>query len=464
MAGLAASGIGSGLDIESLVSQLMTVERQPLTKLATRETSFQAKLSAYGQLKSVLSSLQTAANALKDAAKFSATKATVADSGLFSATSSASASAGTHSVRVDALAKAQRTATSATAEFVPAAGDITVTFGTISGGTFNPDSGTAKTLNFAGGSLEDLRDAINDGELGVTASVINNGTVKQLVVTSTETGANQAFSLGGTVGLSYDPASVTTSSNPVYGVQAAQDASLEVDGIAVTRHTNSISDILEGVTLTLTKADSGTPTTLTIADDKSGARSAIDAFVKAYNDVNTVIKNLTAYNPDTKSASTLTGDSTARSIQSQLRTALGQGIADLPGVSRLSDLGVAFSTDGSLKVDGTKLDAALADPTKDVSAFFAGTSSVTGFAVSLSVRLDGFIDADGLIAGRTDGINASIKSLGKQRDALNLRLDQIEKRYRAQFSALDSLVASMTQTSTFLTQQLANLPSASSNN
>jgi flagellar hook-associated protein 2 len=464
MAGLTASGIGSGLDIENLVSQLMTLEQRPLTLLATKEASYQAKLSAFGQLKSALTSLQTAANSLKDAAKFSATKASVADSSLLSVSSTTSASAGSYSVQIDALAKTQRTATSSVSEFVPVAGDLTITFGSVSGGVFTPGSAAAETLTFAGGTLEELRDAINDGDLGVTASVINNGSVKQLVLTGTDTGADQAFSIGGTVGLSYDPASTTVSTDPAYGVQAAQNAQIEVDGIAISRDTNTIDDVIEGVTLTLAKANPGTPTTVTIADDKSGARSAIDVFVKAYNDLNTAIKTLTSFNAETKTASTLTGDSTARGIQSQLRSILGETIAGLSGVSRLSDMGIAFKSDGALTVDSGKLDAALKDPAKNVSAFVAGTDGVTGFAAKVAERLDGFIDSDGLITGRTDGISASIKSIEKQREVLNVRLEQIEKRYRAQFSALDSLVASMTQTSTFLTQQLANLPKIGSSN
>lgn len=464
MAGLTASGIGSGLDIDGLVSQLMSLEQRPLTVLATKEASYQAKLSAFGQLKAVLTTLQTAANGLKDTAKFSATKATVADASLFSASSTTSASAGSYSVQVDALAKTQRTASSAASEFVPVAGDLTITFGSVSGGVFTPGSAAPQTLTFAGGTLEELRDAINDGDLGVTASVINNGSVKQLVLTGTDTGADQAFSIGGTVGLNYDPASTTVSTDPVYGVQAAQNALIEVDGIAISRDTNTIDDVIEGVTLTLTKAAPGTPTTVTIADDKSGARSAIDAFVKAYNDLSTAIKTLTAFNADTRTAATLTGDSTARGIQSQLRNVLGESISGLTGANRLSDLGITFKDNGSLTVDSGKLDAALKDPAKNVSAFFAGSEGLTGFAAKLSERLDGFIDSDGLITGRTDGINASIKAIDKQREALSARLEQIEKRYRAQFSALDSLVASMTQTSTFLTQQLANLPTIGSNN
>lgn len=457
--GLTAGGIGSGLDIDGLVGQLMAVEQRPLTTLARKEASYQAKLSAFGQLKSALSSLQTAANGLKDATKFSATKATVGADAAFTASSTSSASATTYSIEVKQLASVQRIATSSTTAFTPNAGTVEIEFGTLSGGTFTPDPARSKTLNFAGGTIEELRDAINKEDVGVKASVIDNGTAKQLVLTGTKTGTGEAFSLGGSAGLAYDPTVTGQASDPVYELQGAKNAQVVVDGIAISRSSNTIDDVLQGVTLTLTKESPGTKSALTIADDRSAAKSAIDAFVKAYNDVTKTIRDLTAYNAETKAASTLTGDSTARSIQSQARNLVGSaldGVTD--GTARLSDIGISFKADGTLAVDSTKLDAALADPKRNVARFFAGGDGVTGFAETVSKALDGYLKSDGLIAGRTDGINASVKSLGKQREALMTRLEQVEKRYRAQFTALDSMVASMTQTSSYLTQQLANLP------
>lgn len=455
---LTANGIGSGLDINGLVSQLMAVEQRPLAALAGKEASYQAKLSAFGQLKSVLSALQTASNALKDAAKFSATKTTVGADAAFTASSSTSAAASSYTVEVSQLAKVQRVATSATVALTPTAGDLTIDFGSVTGGVFTADPARTKTLTFAGGSIEALRDAINGGDLGVTASVVNNGTVKQLVLTGKSTGAAEAFKLGGTVGLSYNPEVSGTASDPAYRVQAAQDAQLKVDGIAISRSSNTVTDAIEGVTLTLTKENAGVASSLTVASDRSGARSAVDAFVKAFNDVNKTIKDLTAFNPETRRASTLTGDSTARSVQGQVRSLVGGALTGLGVTSRLSEIGISFKSDGTLAVDSSKLDAALNDPARGVAAFFTGTENVTGFAEAVSTALEGYISSTGLIAGRTDGINASVKLIGKQREALVTRLEQTEKRYRAQFTALDSMVASMTQTSNYLAQQLANLP------
>lgn len=432
---LTANGLGSGLDINGLVGQLMSLERRPLAGLATKEASYQTKLSAFGQLKNVLSALQTAANALKDAAKFSATKATVSADAGFTASATTSAAKGSYSVVVNNLAAAQRVATDKNISFTPGSGQLSVTIGA-----------STKTLDFSGGTVEQLRDAINGGDLGITASVIDNGTAKQLVLTGKNTGTASAFSVTG-LGIE----------TGLYQIQPAENATLTVDGISITRASNTIDNVIEGVTLTLTK-ETATAGTVTVAEDTTGARSAIEGFVKAYNDANKAIKDLTAFNAETRKASTLTGDSTARSIQTDLRNIVGDSIAGLPGVSRLSDIGVSFKADGTLTIDSAKLDAALKDPAKKVGSYFAGVADTTGFAEAISSKVENYIRSDGLLAGRTDGINASIKALEKQREALNTRLEKFEARYRAQFTALDSMVANLTQTSNFLTQQLANLP------
>lgn len=467
---LSASGLGSGLDINGLVSQLMAVERQPLTAMARKEASFQAKLSAFGQIKGSLSTLQTAANALKDAAKFSATKATVGSDAGFTASTGSAAAAGSYSVQVEQLARSQRVATAADISFVPNAGTaetpttVTITFGKMVDGSFEAGDAGAKSIDFAGSTIEELRDAINKGDLGVTASVIDNGTAKQLVVTGKNTGAEQAFKIGGTAGLAYDPSvaidpdnpKVPAGSNTSYALQASQDARINVDGITVTRGSNTISDVLEGVTLTLTK-ETTAAASLSVAEDFSGARSAIDAFVKAYNDTQTTLKNLTNYNAETRTAATLTGDSSARSIQSQVRNLVSGALSGLGDTTRLADIGITFDKDGKLSVDGSKLDAALKDPNRDVVAFFTGSGDTKGLAATVSDGLKNFIDTGGLLAGRTEGLNASIKMIGKQREAFEARLESVQKRYQAQFTALDSTIASMTQTSNYLTQQLAGL-------
>ncbi len=465
---ISASGIGSGLDVNNIVDQLMQVERRPLTLLANKEASYQSQLSAFGQIKGAVSDFQTAANALKDATKFTATKTTVGSDAAFTASSTSKAAAGSYAVEVSQLAKTQRIATSASAsEFVPAAGGLKVTFGTVddSGGNFVADPTRTATLEFAGSSIEELRDAINaNASLGIKASVINNGDKKQLVLNGTATGADKAFKIegvevagqNGLAGLAYEPG-VT---GDMASIQKAQSAKLSIDGIAITRSNNTITDALEGVTLTLTK-ESATPVTssLSVTNDRSAAKSAIDAFVKGYNDAVNTLKGLTAYNAENKQASQLTGDSTARNVQNQLRSLVSSSYPGLGNTSSLASIGVTLQKDGTLAVDSTKLDAALSDPKRDVTTFFAGKDGVKGFGAIVSSTLEGIAGTKGLIAGRSDGIKDTIKTLETQYNSLSTRLDAVEKRYRAQYTSLDSMISSMSQTQSFLSQQLASLAS-----
>lgn len=465
---------GSIIDVNAIVSGLMSVESRPLTLLAQKEASYQAKLSAFGQIKGALSSLQTATDGLKTATRFSATKASVTGDAGFTASSSPGASSGSYAVDVLQMAKIQRVSTPTTSSFTPAAGKLTIEFGTVkddgSGKTFESDSPPrTASLDFEGSTLEELRDAINgDATLGIKANIINNGTAKQLVLSGTATGADMAFKLtgeGGLTDLSFDPAATPAPTDPMYSVQAAQDARIRVDGIEVTRGKNTITDVIDNVTLTLNKEPVSPATSLTgtlsVSDDQSAAKTAVEAFVKAYNEVASTLSSLTSYNAENKTGAALTGDSTARNIQNQLRNVLGTSIAGLTGASSLSQVGVSFGKDGKLSLDDTKFTAALSDPEKDVATFFTGKEGVEGFAAALSTRLDAFIDTDGLLNSRTEGINSTIKSLTKQYDTMEARLNRMEERYRLQYSNLDTLLNGLTQTSTYLTQQLASLPSAS---
>ena len=137
---------------------------------------------------------------------------------------------------------------------------------------------------------------------------------------------------------------------------------------------------------------------------------------------------------------------------------MGGALSGLGNTARLADIGLTFDQDGKLTVDASKLDAALKDPKRDVAAFFTGSGEAKGLAATVADGLKNYIDSDGLLAGRTEGLNSSIKLIGKQRDAFELRLQGIEKRYLTQFTALDQSISSMTQTGNFLSQQLANLP------
>ncbi len=454
---ISAAGVGSGLDVGNIISQLMAVERQPLTRLQGQQKSYQSKLSAFGQLQSAMSKLQDAAAALTKSTTFSATKANAGDTKAFTVSSGTSAQTGSYGIEVEKLARAQRVASSATIAPSVGEGTLTISLGRYAeDGSFTAAADGEKTISLAAGaSLSDLRAAINNADAGVSAQIINNGTIDQLVISSKDTGAAQAFQLSGTgalAGFSYD------AGNPNPGlttIQAAQDARLSIDGLAITRSSNTVSDAIEGVTLSLVKPTEG-ETAVTVTRDDDTAKKAIDEFAKVYNELNTLIRSQTSYNAETKTAGALNGDASVRSIQSQLRNALANPIAGLGGATMLSDAGISFKTDGSMAVDSTKLTAALADPGKKIGELFAGNGTVDGFAKALETRIKGMLGTDGLLSARTEGINSTIKSFGVRMESLEARLVKVEARYSAQFAALDAAMASMNATSAYLSQQFAN--------
>lgn len=455
---ISAAGVGSGLDVGGIISQLMAAERQPLTRLQTQQKSYQSKLSAFGQLQSAMSKLQDAAATLAKSPTFSATTASAGDTKAFTASSTTSAQTGSYNIEVQQLARAQRVATSATTAPTVGEGSLTISLGRYAeDGSFTAAADGEKTISVAAGaSLADLRDAINGADAGVSAQIINNGTVDQLVISSKETGAAQAFKLSGTGGLadfSYDAGSATPG---LTTVQQAQDARLTIDGLAITRGSNTIADAIEGVTLTLAKPTEG-ETAVTVSRDDETAKKAIDEFAKAWNELNTLIRTQTSYDAATKKAGTLNGDASVRSIQGQLRSVFSNPISGLSGATMLSQAGISFKTDGSMSVDSAKLAEALADPSMKIGELFAGNGTVDGFAKTLETRVKGMLDTDGLLSARTDGINRTIKSFDARIESLEARLVKVEARYSAQFTALDAAMSSMNTTSAYLTQQLATL-------
>lgn len=671
---ITSTGIGSNLDIESLVTQLMAIEKRPLTTLATKEASYKTKLTAFGTIKSAVSQFQTAVKALSSASKFQAAKASIGDSTVATASAASGAAPGTYALEVTKLAQAQKLVATGQASDTAMIGNgvLTFDFGNISGGSLNEGTGeytgAAFTSNGSGAktvtidasnhTLAGIRDAINKAKIGVTATIVNDGGASpyRLALSVNNTGADNSLkiSVSGDAALSsllaYDVG--PTGSQNLSQTMAAQNATFKVDGISVTKSSNTITDVIAGVTLNLTKANSGSTTNVTVARDTESVKTAVNSFVTAYNDINKTLKSLSAYDATTKTAAILNGDSSVRSIQTQLRSVLGTPIAG--GTSTftiLAQIGVSLQKDGTLAVDSTKLQTALDKNFDDVAGLFAATgkatdsllsytnatsktkpgsysvevtslatqgniagalltfpltvdsdhnslqvkvdnktatvtlaekeyasaeelalelqskingasefvsagSSVTvtaqggqmaitskrygsssnvsieggtardlfgfasatgiagadvagkingvaasgsgqyltgatgnaseglqimvaggnwgpgvmrgtvsysqGYAYQFDRLADYFLSSDGPISSRTDGINDSLKRIAKEEERLNDRMEQIEKRYRAQFTALDTLMSRMTSTSNFLTQQLAGLAGSSS--
>lgn len=676
--GISSPGIGSNLPIDDIITKLMTAESQPLTLLARKEASYQAKLSGYGSLNGALSAFQTTMANLGKAATFQALAGSVADDDIFSATVSPKSVTGTYQVDVTQLAQAQTITSAGQSSKSATIGSgasttISFQFGKISGGTLangvysgatftqdaEQETGSIK-IDSTNNSLQGISDAINAANIGVTATIISDGssTPSRLVLTSKETGetSSMKITVSGDTALQnllgYDPAgtqNLTQSS-------AAQNTLLNVNGTAITAATTKVEEAIQGVTLNVSKIGA---TSLTITQDTNAVQNSVNAFVKAYNDLNTTLGKLTAYTPagkagDPGQGAALFGESSVRTIQDQIRTTLSSSLAGLSNSNlNLPQIGVGFDKDGTMTVDSDKLGKALKNNFNDIAGLFAtvgkptdslinftnstaatkagsydinitklatqaamsgdvnlnsgsitiasdttfdvkidgisanvsltagsytatqlasmvqsainGTSKISsagvavtakidsngflqltsdrygsasnisvqsssgttaatlfgsvsagtdgvdvegtiggvaatgsgqvltassgsnaqglkieilggavgargkidfsqGYADRLNKLMDSYIGDKGLLSTNTNSINSRIKDIDDQRDAMNLRLAQIEKNYRAQFTALDVMISNMTATQNFLTQQLAQIAANSTSN
>lgn len=499
MATVSSLGIGSNLDLTSLLANIKSAEQAPLQALQQKQTSYNAKLTAYGQLQSALSALQTAANALAKPELFQGFTTSSSASDVLSATANVSAMSGVYVVNVTQLAQAQSLASAGVASSITALADpgsakttLLFDFGSISGGslgsdgkytgaTFSPavlPSATASnsiTIDPTKSSLADIRDAINgNAGLGVSASIVNDGsaTPNRLVLTSKQTGTASSMritasgdpSVSGSVAdpaiaalLSNDPASSTQ----LQQTMAAQNTLLSVNGIAVTSATTSVKDAVQNVTMTVTKLGNST---LTVQNDTTSVQGAITSFVNAYNSLQGLASKLTAYDANSKSGAALLGDSTLRNIQVRIRSMLNtEQAANSSGLNMLSQIGVSFQKDSTLATDSAKLTAALNTKLSGVAALFSGNSGVGGYGKQMATLIDNFIGTDGTLSTATKGLNTTLDSLSKQYSATSERIDATVARYKAQFTRLDVMMSSMNRTSSYLTQQFDALNNTSKN-
>ena len=334
------SSTTTSLDVPSLVTQLMAVERQPITKLNTKVTTAEAKISSFGTLSSLVSSFQTAAKAMTTGLQTVA--ATPSDASVFTASAGSTAVPGNYTVSVSQLAQSQSLVAAGQASSATAIGNGTATTVTFT----SSGSGTASiTIDSSNNTLEGIRDAINAGALGITATIVNDGsgTPYRLALASSSSGASNSFTITTSGGdgavnslLAYDPAGTQSMTQTL----AAQDAKLTVNGIAITSASNTVSEAIQGVTLTL-KNTTATPASVAVARDTTAIETAASSFVEAYNALAGQIKSRSAYGTSTSAGGALAGDGTLRAMQDQLR-----GIFNTPAsggtLTSLAQVGIAF--------------------------------------------------------------------------------------------------------------------------
>lgn len=402
---LSSPGIGSGLDVNGIVNQLMAAERQPLAALTKREQAYNQKLSAFGQVRSALASFQTALQDLSSGSKFQALSATASDTKVLSASASGNATPASYQIEVQQLAQQHKLASAGyvTTDDVVGSGTLTIQFGSYNSGlntfTANADKATKSiAIDPANNTLAGIRDAINAANAGVTATIVNDGSAagNRLVLTSTDSGAANSLKIGvtdddgtplnssGLSALAYDPTATAGSGKNLSQKAEALDALLNIDGIAVSQSTNTVKDAIEGVTLNLVTANVGEKLTLAVSRDTKAITDAVQAFVTAYNGASGTLKNLTAFKGPGAQNGVLLGDSTARAIQVQMRNLLNTSVDSGGALTTLSQIGVSFSSEGTLSLDTAKLNTAIATNFDGIAALFAKAGKTTDSLVSYS--------------------------------------------------------------------------------
>lgn len=551
MATISSAGIGSGLDIEGIISGLMAAERIPLTQINEQKTSINTKISIYGIIKNSFSDLQTATNKLTKLANIYPQKATSSDDTIATATASSTATPGSYRLEVSKLAQAQSVAanTVASKDDVFGEGSLLITLGEYDsvGNTFtaNPDKTPTPIAIGAGqNTLSGIKLAINNADAGVTATIVNDGQGDRLVLTSKETGKDLGFKIdvtdndgnntdaAGLSQLAFDPtiAAGAGTGNNVQTLTVAQNAEFTLNNLAISKRSNTVSDAVEGVTFNL-KNETTSPITIDVSLDDTTLNKTLDDFVSAYNKIRGNLKD------QQEKDATLSKETTPSRLESGLRNILRQTISTY-GYS-MADIGMSFDRTGVLSLDKTKLSEAMAtDPAilekifsdtatadnANINYLGAGANTQTGiyainitqsggggntiagdidgvagagvdnvftagagtyptgnaeglqfavvegvsgalgnitFSKGLASQLDDWItqlnEEGGMLNSRTTGLNGKLSRLDDEIDRFNLRMDQVEKRYRAQFTALDAMLASMQQTSSYLSQQLSAL-------
>ncbi|RJR15178.1 MAG: hypothetical protein C4581_12710 [Nitrospiraceae bacterium] len=453
MSSFTIGGLSTGIDYNDLISKLMEVKRQPVKILENKITSYNDKMSSYSELSTKLSSLKSAADKLKYSYSFYVNTASVSDESVLGATASGTAKVGNYSIAVTTLASEEKEAHNGTG--LTASSDILNNSG--SDKTFQYTyAGTQRSLTVASGtSLDGLKNLINNDSSnpGVTATVVNDGTNYRLIISGNETGSTKNITIDAGTTLDGTGSTVDFTAATFTQNKTAANAAFSVDGLSVSRSTNSVSDVITGLTINLKKASTPTPATatVTVAADNESIKEQINDFVSAYNDVMSFLKTNTAYDTATGESGILSGEGTARNIQNRIRDIATTSVPGLSGsISMLAEIGITtdYKT-GNLSVNSSTLDTKLGSNLDDIADLFKNTSK--GIATQIYKYIGELTSTvDGAITLRKDGLSDIIKSISNTIRNMEFRLDKAENDMVRQFTALEKLVGNYNSIGNYL--------------
>ena len=469
MTTISSAGIGSGLDVNSIITQLMAIESQPLTALQKKATTIQSTVSEYGKMKSAVSTLNDLAAKLASTTTWGQTTVTSSNTSAVTAATSGSA-AGSYSVQVQSLASVQTLASGvfASTTSTPGAGTLNIELGTwgTAQTSFTPKSG-ATSLNVditATDTLADVRDKINAAGAGVTALIMTDASGSRLLMRSSTSGADNAFrtTVTDSDGNNTDAAGLSqfafgTSTKNLSLNQTAANAAATVNGLAVSSSTNTLANIVDGLSLTLS-AVTTSAVNVDVVPDAATLTKTLTDFANAYTAVVKLIATDTKYDAASKKGGILQGDNAAVGLQRQLRTLAGSSSGASSVFGHLSDIGLQLQSDGSMSVNSTKLTSAMANLPELKKAFsnLGGTdTTLNGFGKQFRDMTSAMLGIEGSLTTRSDGLSKQLSRNQADQDSMNIRLAGIEKRLRAQYTALDTAMAQLNSSSGYMSQQIA---------
>lgn len=464
---ISSAGIGSGLEVEEIISKLVALEKKPLEGLKTKAEKIDTKISTYSNIKSLMSTMEDAASKLALDSGWNSLAVKSSNDKAVSVSVTGIASVTSVSVGVTQLAKAQSTVSTAIAAGASiGSGQLTLQLGGWNAGVFT--AGTAAAVNVtvgAGDSLAQVAAKINDSGSGVVATVLSDASGERLMLRSKDTGAASGFRItaadddgandnAGLSRLAFDLAAPTVgmAANPS---QVGQDAKATVNGIAVTSSKNQLADIIPGLTISLnelTTSDAMISSTL----DKAAMTKSIQEFVDAYNAINTLLAESTKYDDKTKTRGDLQGDGTTVGLRNSMRSVLTGGVAG-GAFSTLSDIGISLGRDGNLSVNGAKLSTSL-DKLDDVKKLFIQRhedGASTGLAAKMKAYTGNLLSFDGLINSKSDALTREVDRNLEQQDKVNKRAEVSEARLRKTYTALDVKMGTLSALANYMDQQVA---------
>ncbi len=449
MATISSPGLGSNLDVKSIVSQLVALEKKPLDTLKLQAATVQTKISAFGQIKSLVSTLSDTLGKLTSVTGWNAVNATSSNSSAVSVTAIGGTLPTTFNLEVSVLAKAKATASAAV---LPVGGAVGA--GTL---TFTPVSGTAVDLLVtATDTVSDVASKINGANAGVTATVLNDSSGERLLLRSKSTGVSGGFTLSvadgdsnnlDTLGLSRLVVGTTTTT-------PATDAAATVNGIPVSSSTNTFATTVSGVTFNALQVTTA-PVEISISKNTTDIQTNIDAFVAAYNAINDTLNEATKYDAATKGAGLLQGDSTALALQNSLRSAIQSVTTGSSVFTRLIDVGITQERGGNLSVDSTKLAAGLAN-TDELKNMFRSTGggAADGIAVKIKAVTTSLLSSSGFFESKDTSLKKALSQNAKNQQQVNERVTKFEANLNARYSALDTKMASLNALNAYVSQQV----------